>query len=56
MLLQVAFSSDFSQLWAGKDLGLKHAKMNGSLHELILLSFKGIQKQFEAVLPYQVCL
>ena len=52
--VQVAFSTDFSKIWDSNSLGLKYAKVDGSLHSIISLCGQGSQKQFQLPIPYKV--
>ena len=55
LTLQVAFGSDFRQLWSDEDLGLKHVKGDGTLSFLIDHSFRGVQKSYRNPFYYVSC-
>lgn len=44
-MIQVAFGSDFSEMWDDKSLGLKRSKGTGKLTFLIANVFKGLMKK-----------
>lgn len=45
-MFQVAFGSEFCQMWSDEDLGLKHVKGDGTLAFLIDHSFKGVRMAY----------
>ena len=52
--LQVAFASDFTQMWDDKSLGLKRAKGTGKMILLITKSLQGLDKAFRSDLFFRV--
>jgi len=52
--MQVAFASDFTQMWDDKSLGLKRAKGTGKMILLIAKSLQGLDKAFRSDLFFRV--
>ena len=51
MPLQVAFASDFTQMWDGKSLSLKRAKGTVKLTFLVPNSLQGLQQMVQSAIP-----